>query len=249
MLDLSALDGITPGSSITDLDKPQLTAVQRGLAISAYLIGAVDGLFGPNTKNAFAKMVADHGNGNPEIITQEGIAFFKSRQADLKTVFAMPSSTTQEVKDQIAAMFKYIGLSLPTQIAYGLATTEWETAHTFKPVCEAYWETEAWRKANLRYYPYFGRGYVQLTWEKNYKLYGGILGLDLVGDPNLAMGPDVALFVLGQGMREGEFTGRSLGEYVNKDKTDFLNARRVINGTNKASEIAALAEGYLKELQ
>jgi hypothetical protein len=52
-------------------------------------------------------------------------------------------------------------------MAYVLATTEWETDHTFKPVREAFWKDEAWRQVNLRYYPYYGRGYMQLTWEDN----------------------------------------------------------------------------------
>ena len=49
--------------------------------------------------------------------------------------------------------------------AYGLATAWWETNKTMQPVREAYWLSEAWRKPNLRYYPHYGRGYVQLTWK------------------------------------------------------------------------------------
>jgi hypothetical protein len=49
-------------------------------------------------------------------------------------------------------------------MAYVLATTQWETAQTFKPVREAFWKDEEWRRVNLaRYYPYYGRGFVQLT--------------------------------------------------------------------------------------
>jgi threonine synthase len=50
------------------------------------------------------------------------------------------------------------GIGLKTQTAYVLATTEWETAQTFKPVREAFWLSEEWRRQNLNYYPYYGRG-------------------------------------------------------------------------------------------
>ncbi|WP_242049006.1 glycoside hydrolase family 19 protein [Planktothrix sp. FACHB-1365] len=52
-----------------------------------------------------------------------------------------------------------------------------------------------------------GRGYVQLTWNYNYRKYSDVLGLDLVNDPDLVMRPDIALFILIHGMKWGVFTG------------------------------------------
>src|SRR5690606_34382592 len=51
-------------------------------------------------------------------------------------------------------------------LAYILATGWWETGKTMQPVREAYWLDEDWRRRNLRYYPFYGRGDVQLTWEE-----------------------------------------------------------------------------------
>jgi hypothetical protein len=99
------------------------------------------------------------------------------------------------VKESIATLAHHLGLGLKTRIAYILATTEWETGHTFKPVKEAFRRSEQWRRTNLRYYPYYGRGYVQLTWKRNYEAYGGILGLDLVNDPDLTLKHPIALHV------------------------------------------------------
>jgi hypothetical protein len=53
-------------------------------------------------------------------------------------------------------------------IAYGLATPWHETNHSMEPVEEGYYlgspaKVKAFQK-KLRYFPYFGRGYVQLTW-------------------------------------------------------------------------------------
>jgi hypothetical protein len=126
--------------------------------------------------------------------------------------------------------------------AYMLATTKHETADTYRPVREAYWTSEAWRMKNLRYYPWYGRGFVQLTWEYNYVKAGNELGLDLTTDPDAVMAPGVAYRIMSAGMREGWFTGKKLSDYLTRERTDYSEARRIINGTDKASLIAGYAE-------
>jgi predicted chitinase len=140
------------------------------------------------------------------------------------------------------------GLTLKTQIAYVLATTEHETNNTFRPVCEAYWLPEWWRKRNLRYYPYYGRGFVQLTWAFNYERYGEILGIPLKKEPDRAMEPAIACFVLVHGFKHGVFTGKKITDYIRQGKTDFVGARRCINGTDKAGKIAQIAVRRLKAM-
>lgn len=138
------------------------------------------------------------------------------------------------------------GLKLKEQKAYVLATVDWETGHTFKPVREAPNLSEEWRQKNLRYYPYYGRGFVQLTWEENYKRFSKIIGYDFVKDPDKVMEPDISLFILVYGIKNGSFTGKKLEDYINSSKNDTYNARRVVNGTDKAREIANIAEEFLK---
>ena len=140
---------------------------------------------------------------------------------------------------------KLAGL-LRNQAAYVLATGWWETAHTMHPVKEAYWvkNAEAWRKKNLRYWPWYGRGYVQLTWERNYIHAGKQLGLDLTTNPEAVMKPDVSARILVMGSLEGWFTGKKLGDYITLEKSDFKGARRIINGTDKAAKIATIAKAY-----
>jgi predicted chitinase len=157
-------------------------------------------------------------------------------------------STKEETIQSIIAACRVQGLTLPEQIAYVLATVEWETGRTFKPVKEAYWKSEAWRQANLRYFPFYGRGYVQLTWEANYRKYSQVSGKDLVGNPDLALDPQTALFILIHGFKTGAFTGKKITDYINSEGVDFFNARRCINGVDKAEEIAALAEKHLETL-
>lgn len=133
---------------------------------------------------------------------------------------------------------------LRNQAAYVLATAFWETAHTMEPVREAFWLSEDWRAKNLRYYPWYGRGFVQLTWETNYEAMGRRLGLDLTTDPDVVMRPDTAAKILVVGMREGIFTGKKLDDYITLQSSDYRGARRIVNGMDKASAIAELAEDY-----
>jgi hypothetical protein len=135
------------------------------------------------------------------------------------------------------------------QAAYVLATAYWETARTVKPVQEAFWLSDNWRRKNLRYYPWHGRGYVQLTWEKNYRRASKEIGVDLVSDPREAMNPETATKVLVAGCKGGWFTGKKLSDYITDGKSDYVNARRVVNGTDKAKAIAALAEEYEENLR
>lgn len=134
------------------------------------------------------------------------------------------------------------------QAAYVLATAYHETAHTMKPVREAFWLSEQWRADNLRYYPYYGRGYVQLTWKSNYERASSVLGVDFVNNKDAVMDPKYASHILVVGMKEGWFTGVALNDYINDYKTDFYHARQIVNRMDKATLIAKLAEEYLAHL-
>ncbi len=113
---------------------------------------------------------------------------------------------------------------LRNQLAYVLATAYWETARTMKPVKEAFWLSEDWRRKNLRYYPHYGRGYVQLTWEPNYLKYG-------ITNPDDALKPDIAARVMVDGMKNGSFRGgKKLSDYITLSRSDYKGARDIING-------------------
>lgn len=151
---------------------------------------------------------------------------------------------TQKLIDEA----KKLGV-LRNQLAYVLATAYHESGHTMKPVREAFWLSEAWRKKNLRYYPWYGRGYVQLTWDYNYKKASEKIGVDLMKDPDLAMMTDNAVKIILWGMIEGWFTGKKLSDYITLMKSDFINARYIINGKDKRDLIAAYARDYDADLK
>ena len=120
-----------------------------------------------------------------------------------------------------------------------MATIQHETAATFKPIAE-------YGGAKQRYAPYYGRGYVQLTWKYNYAKYSDKLHQDYVSNPDQVMQPDVSLFVIVDGMKNGVFTGKTLGDYISGSHVDFVNARRIINGTDRAELIAGYAQQWQK---
>ena len=153
--------------------------------------------------------------------------------------------TKTETIELIHATCVQHGITLPKQQAYVLATVEHETNATFRPVREAYWLSEKWREEHLRYFPFYGRGYVQITWERNYRIFGNLLDIDLVAEPDLAMEPAIAAFILVVGFRDGLFTGKKISDYITRLRTDYVGARRCINGTDKAGHIADLVKHYL----
>lgn len=129
--------------------------------------------------------------------------------------------------------------------AYGLATAWHETNGTMQPVAEAYWveNAEAWRKKNLRYYPWYGRGYPQTTWEVNYQRADDKLGLGgkLMKNPDLMLTAEVAAPTMVRGMEEGWFTGKKNSDF---ERGDYVGRRKIINGKDKASLIAGYARSF-----
>ena len=119
------------------------------------------------------------------------------------------------------------------------ATVAIETAHTFEPVREAFWMSEEWRKDNLRYYPWYGRGFIQLTWESNYKAAGEDLGLNLVDNPDTAMSPMNAAAILAW-FWETHF----LPQFARRHDWREVR-RRVQGGSDGLDELIAYASGLL----
>jgi hypothetical protein len=150
-------------------------------------------------------------------------------------------------------------------LAYMLATVHHETDRSFRPIREyggpAYFTRRydvlgenperARRHGNTE--PgdgprYCGRGFVQLTWKDNYHKLGEVVGIDLVAAPDRALELPVATRILFHGMIAGSFTGKRLGDYFDGPVADWVDARRIINGLDKADLIAGYAKAYLGAL-
>lgn len=146
-------------------------------------------------------------------------------------------------------------------LAYMLGTAFHETATTMQPIQEyggkAYFTkmydvsganpARARRMGNTAIGDgprYCGRGYVQLTWKSNYAAMSPIVGADLVAHPDRAMDPTIACKVMFHGMIDGLFTGKRLENYFLGGTEDWVNARRIINGLDRAQLVAAYARNF-----
>lgn len=139
------------------------------------------------------------------------------------------------------------------KLAYMLATTHHETARTMQPIKEyglgrghPYGQRLKQNGSPYLDTPaiFYGRGYVQLTWYENYARAGKELGLDLIHYPDLVMVPENAVKIMFHGMRDGWFTGVSLKTYFNDARGDYVQARRIINGLDRADLIADYGQKY-----
>jgi putative chitinase len=130
-------------------------------------------------------------------------------------------------------------------LAYMLATVKHETANTFQPIKE-YGKGKGRKYGkNINGHIYYGRGFVQLTWDFNYIKLGKILNIDLYNNPDLALDLKNATNIMFIGMRDGLFTGKKLNDYMNDSITNFYQSRKIINGLDKASLIESYAKKFL----
>lgn len=144
------------------------------------------------------------------------------------------------------------------RLAYVLATVLAEVGRNMRPVRETFASSDAQARARLSHkayaqsvaphgHAYYGRGFVQLTWVRNYRLQENKLGVPLVEYPDLALRSDIAVQILINGMMAGDFNakGHGLEYYINDDRYDFFNARRTVNILDRALEIAGYANSFL----
>ncbi len=133
-------------------------------------------------------------------------------------------------------------------LAYCLATA-WREAR-LKPIEEiGKGRAKPYGKVNSTGKAPYGRGLVQLTWHANYERADSELGLNgtLVKDYDRALEPEIAVKILVRGMEEGWFTGKSLSTYIapgHGTHGEFVQARRIINGTDRAELIATIADQF-----
>ena len=121
-------------------------------------------------------------------------------------------------------------------LAYIMATAWHETAQLMQPI------EEFGRGRGKAYAPtYYGRGFVQITWKRNYAKFSDVIDVDLVTHPEKALEMDNAIQILFAGMIDGLFTGKALSDYFDKN-ADWRGARAIVNGKDRAAEIAGYAQ-------
>lgn len=167
---------------------------------------------------------------------------------------ALPESKQAGLDALLAAAEADADITDIRWLAYMFATVKHECADTWKPIEEygkgkghkygqpvTVMDPEGTSYSNV----YYGRGYVQLTWDYNYRNLGKVLGNRLLYEPSLALDADVAYRIMSYGMRNGSFTGARLSRFISGDTCDYVNARKIINGLDQAERIA----GYAQKLE
>ena len=194
----------------------------------------------------------------------------------LRSVFG---ALTQDQVRGIEHILEYWDSHYPTAnpawVAYSLATAWHETATRMQPIKEFGGDEWAHKMYDINGsrpkvakvlgnteagdgVKYAGRGLPMLTGRWNYNFQGQKHGIDLVGQPDLMLNPDVAVKVMIEGMMDGDFSklkqaGRavpaSFDAFTGDDGTfNALAARRIINGSDKQYLIKGHHDGFLAAL-
>lgn len=197
--------------------------------------------------------LTDNKVSKPKEITKAKVLPKIDRKAfyvGLRSSFKSLKTLSQSQVDSINCILDYYEANYTDKrwLAYVLATVYHETAGTMLPI-EEYGKGKGRKygtktKMNGKPYTspnklYYGRGYAQLTWYENYDKMGRLIGVDLLNHPEKMLEPETSANVLWIGMVDGLFTGVGLPRYFSPLVEDVLNARRTVNGTDKASLIAS----------
>jgi len=181
----------------------------------------------------------------------DNAAFFRS----VRPLFG--GTLTQQQVDGMSAILtawdKY-GDGHLRHLAYILATAKHETGG-FQYVREIWGPTAAQSRYEGRAdlgntvkgdgKRFMGRGMVQITGRRNYADWSKRLGTDLLSKPSLAEQPDIAARIIVEGMIKGTFTGKKLSDYPR----DFVESRRIVNGTDRSTLIAGYAYRFLEAIE
>ena len=154
-------------------------------------------------------------------------------------------------------------------LAYMLATAHHETGGRMQPVRETFAASDDtaiarldrafaegrlpqvsapyWRRDETGH-SWLGRGLVQITHRRNYEKLAALTGLDLLARPELAMETGPAVEILFVGMLAGAFTGRRLGDHFFVGEADWIGARRIINGLDRAERVAGYGRAVFAAL-
>jgi hypothetical protein len=226
-------------------DRPRTTPLEAALIASSLLVGAAIALYGPSLQptaatprhaSSPARSVA-----GPTAAGASKVAVSASLPAPPGNVLAalgasqlfLSSRSLQTGLSSLVSAWQKRGDGDMKKLAYILATVDYETSGSFKPLLE---------KTASAADNYYGRGYVPMEFKGNYIIIGKDLGVDLVDNPDLALNPDIAAEVTIDIMMRGLATGHRLGDYFSATKSDWVGARAITGTGAHGAEIAAQAQ-------
>ena len=172
--------------------------------------------------------------------------------------------------NELARAWRLYGDGDERKLAYILAGVLHESARMMQPVRETLAESDeqaiarlenAWRAGKLPWVktPYwrrengglawFGRGRIQNTHKANAEKLEKRFGIGFTKNPDLFLDSKIDAMVTVVGHLEGLWTGKKLGDFIDGPACDFVSARRVVNGTDRAELIAGYAKKFLAAIK
>jgi hypothetical protein len=264
---------LSPSPALDDLDAFDPATERAVIRLQSDASAAVDGIVGPATWSIIGKTLGYVTDGLPmtdavpmwiKRLLSNDAAKTSIRALDLAGALALyefgNGPLTTSAREGLSFLLRVLAtdsdISDLRWAAYMLATVKHECADTWRPIEEygrgaghKYGEpVEVTGSDGTKYVnSYYGRGYVQLTWKDNYVEIGKQLGMgdELMLHPERALEPEIAYRIMSLGMRAGTFTGKSLSKYIAGATADYRNARRIINGLDRADAVA----GYARRLE
>ena len=172
-----------------------------------------------------------------------------------------PINSVRSNWPRLVEQLGHCGLNdMATQIAM-IGTIGIESAHTFEPVREAFFigepEPAETHRRTKPYYPYYGRGYIQITHRGNYEMYGPKIAVlwgaggfepdfNLVGEPDRALDPDISAAVSAIYFRDHGGDGLALIPNAARNG-NWPRVRELVLGSTRGweelNEISRLAGG------
>jgi spore germination protein YaaH len=169
-------------------------------------------------------------------------------QADEETINQLVEGVPASAKDSARRNLPYIIKALREEdilnsnvLAYAMATIEHETAGTFEPIAEIKGDVSARRLGYEGGTAYYGRGFIQVTHLRNYRLIGERIGMGdaLAKNPELASNPEVAARILAAFFRDNNVANKA-------SHGSFVAARTPVNPDNNGRKVAYLAYKYIR---
>jgi hypothetical protein len=159
-----------------------------------------------------------------------------------RLVSEVPSKAREAARRNIPLIGKALeeeGILDSNVLSYALATIEHETDATFEPLHEIQGRFSARRLGYEGGTNYFGRGFIQLTHLRNYRMVGERIGMgdQLARNPELASNPEVSAKILAAFFKDNNVANLA-------SRGQFIAARRPVNPDYNGYKVASLAWKY-----
>jgi murein DD-endopeptidase MepM/ murein hydrolase activator NlpD len=172
---------------------------------------------------------------------EKGIVGLPPEASKAQNTVSLSDANSNEVGDippAIIAEARRQGVTAPHKIAFILAVAEGESSFNHN----------AYNDEGGAYGQYGGRGLSQITHDYNYKKWGTRLGVDLLGNPDLAFKPNISTTILVGGLKEGWTGAGGIDKWMPSPDSDRQAAYSNIQGGVWRNDYEVFYQKWLKKI-